>query len=83
MHGLHQLMSNPTHISLNSLSCIDQTNLAVNCGVQPSLHPNCHHQIIYCKLNLMSEYTHQSERLFRKSEHVNKNRITRALHQEY
>ena len=58
MYGLHQLISDPTHLLPNSLSCIDliftdQPNLAVDCGVHPSLHPNCHHQIIYCKFNLM------------------------------
>ena len=51
-HGLNQLISQPTHISANSSSCIDliftdQTNLVTNCGTHPSPHPNCHHQIIY------------------------------------
>ena len=56
-HGLHRLLSQPTHILANSSSCIDliftdQPNLVTDCGIHPSLHPNCHHQIIYCKLNL-------------------------------
>ena len=29
-----------------------QPNLSVESGTQPSLHPNCHHQIIYAKFNL-------------------------------
>ena len=29
-----------------------QPNLLVELGTQPSLHPNCHHQIIYTKFNL-------------------------------
>ena len=46
-----------THILENSSSCIDliftlQPNLSVESGTQPSLHPNCHHQIIYAKSNL-------------------------------
>ena len=68
MHGLHQLISHPTHISPNSLFCIDltftdQPNLVIDCGVHPSLHLNCHHQIIYCKFSLMTEYPPPYERL--------------------
>ena len=61
VHGLQQILSELTHLLPNSLSCIDliftvQPNLAVDSGVHPSLHPNCHHQIIYCKFSLMIEY---------------------------
>ena len=56
-HGLHQLISQQAHILANSSSCIDliftdQPNLVIDSGTHPSLHPNCHHQITYCKLNL-------------------------------
>ena len=34
----------------------DQPSLVVNSGTLPSLHDNCHHQINYCKLNIMIEY---------------------------
>ena len=55
--GFHQIINEPTHILENSSSCIDlvftlQPNLSVESGAQPSLHPNCHHQIIYAKFNL-------------------------------
>ena len=55
--GLHQIINEPTHILENSSSCIDliftsQPNLSVESGTQPSLHPNCHHQIIYAIFNL-------------------------------
>ena len=45
-----------THILENSSSCIDliftlQPHLSVESGTQPSLHPNCHHWIIYAKFN--------------------------------
>ena len=68
MHGLQQLISEPTHLLPNSLSCIDliftdQPNLVVDSGVHPSLHPNCHHQIIFCKFNLVIEYPPPYERL--------------------
>ena len=67
-HGLHQLISPSTHILANSSSCIDfiftdQPNLVTDCGIHPSLHPNCHHQIIYCKLNLKIVYTPPYQRL--------------------
>ena len=55
--GLHQIFNEPTHVLENSSSCIDliftlQPNLSLESGTHPSLHPNCHHQIIYAKFNL-------------------------------
>ena len=55
-YGLTQMISDPTHILPTSSSCIDlifcnQTNMVTNCGVLPSLHTSCHHQIIYANLN--------------------------------
>ena len=52
------LISEPTHLLPNSLPCIDliftdKPNLVVDSGVRPSLCPNCHHQIFFCKFNLM------------------------------
>ena len=66
--GLHQLISESTHILRNSLSCInlifiDQPSLVVDSGVHPTLHENCHHQIIYCKLNFKIVYPPCYERL--------------------
>ena len=67
-HDLHQLISQPTHILASSSSCIDltftdQPNLVTDCGTHPSLHLNCHHQIIYCKLNLQIVYPPPYQRL--------------------
>ena len=55
--GLHQLINVPTHLFPNSCSCIgliftSQPNIVVESGVHASLHPNCHHQIIFAKFNL-------------------------------
>ena len=55
--GLHQLISEPTHLMSNSKSCIDliftdQPNLIIQSGVYPSLHEQCHHQIVYGKLSV-------------------------------
>ena len=55
--GLYQLINEPTHLLQNSSLCIDliftsQPNIVVESGVPPSLHPNCHHQIVFAKFKL-------------------------------
>ena len=45
----------------NSCSCIDliftdQTSLVVNCETHSSLLSNCHHKIVYCKIDLKIVY---------------------------
>ena len=55
-YGFTQIISEATHILPNSSSCIDllftnQPNMITNSGVLPSIHPNCHHQIIYANIN--------------------------------
>ena len=55
--GLHQLITEPTHIMGDSKSCIDviftdQPNLFLESGVHPSLHEQCHHQIVYGELSV-------------------------------
>ena len=62
-YGLQQLITQPTHLLANSSSCIDliftdQPSLIADCGIHPSRHPNCHHQIVYCKLYLKIVYLH-------------------------
>ena len=57
-NNLHQLVKQPTYLtSQNRSSCIDlvisdQPNLFLDCDIHPSLHPTCHHQINYCKVNI-------------------------------
>ena len=68
-HGLEQLICEPTQILSNSPSCID---LVVNSGTHLSLHPNCHHQIIHCKLNLQVEYPPPYQRHVSKFTKANK-----------
>ena len=55
-YGFTQIISEATHILPNSSSCIDllftnQPNMITSSGVLPSIHPNCHHQIIYANIN--------------------------------
>ena len=67
-YDLSQLICEPTHILPNWSSCIDlifinQNNLIMDSVVHASLHPNCHHQIVYAKLNSKIEYPPLYERL--------------------
>jgi len=66
-YGLTQLINKPTHILPNSSSCIDliftnQPNMIINSNVHSSLHPRCHHQIIYAKINFKIHYPPPYER---------------------
>ena len=57
--SLHQLLSEPTHVMGYSKSCIDlistdPPNLIIKSGVHPSLHNQCHHNIVYGKVSLLN-----------------------------
>ena len=80
----YKLICEPTDILSNSSLCINfiftnQPNLAVDSGTHPSLHPNCHHQIIHCKINLQVEYPIPYQRHVRNYAKVNKDAILSAL----
>ena len=84
--GLHQVIKEPTHILHNSSSCIDlifasQPNLIIESGVHPSLHPNCHHQLIYAKFNLQIYYPPQCYREVWHYNDANTELIRRAVDQ--
>ena len=83
-YGLSQIISDPTHILPNSSSCIDliftnQPNLVTEGGVYPSLHPKCHHQIVFAKLNLNVEYPPLYERLIWDDKNTNIPSFNRAI----
>ena len=64
-HGLHQLIKELTYLMENSASFIDliftnQRNLVIDSGVHPSLHTNCHHPIVYCKLLALTFLHHMN-----------------------
>ena len=57
LYGMKQLISAPTHnLHHPSLVSVKQPILVKDYGIHPSLHQNCHHQVIFCKLNLKIEY---------------------------
>ena len=54
-YGFSQIISDPTHVLSNSFSCINlilksQLKLVIESRVHPSLHTNCHHQIVFANL---------------------------------
>ena len=62
-YGLSQFICEPTHVLPDLSSCIDlifinQNNFIMDSDAHPSLHPTCHHQIVYAKLNLKIECPH-------------------------
>ena len=62
LYGMKQLISPPTHILQHFSSCINlifvsQSNLVIDSGIHPSLHQNCHHQVMFCKLTLKIDYS--------------------------
>ena len=57
----------------------NQPNLLVDSGTHPSLHPNCHHQIIRCKINLQVEYPPPYQRHVWNYAKANKDAILSAL----
>ena len=59
--GLRQEIKEPTYILDTSSSFIDLIfaslpHLIIDSGVHWSLHPNCHHHIVYAKFNLKIAY---------------------------
>ena len=86
MHGLQQLVSDPTHLLPNSSSCIyltftDQQKLAISSGVHSFLHVKCHHQIIHCKFNLMIVYLPPYESLVWDYKRANNDAIINSINQ--
>ena len=66
-HRLHQKINEPTNILPSLSSCIDliftnQPNITHN-RVLPSLHQNCHHQLIFAKVNMKIFYPPPNKRL--------------------
>ena len=84
---LLQIIKKSTHISPSfcwSPSCIDliftnQLNLVTDSVVHPSLHSNCHHQIVYAKFNLKIIYPPLYERHIWHYNHVRPESIWKAL----
>ena len=84
LYGTKQLISEPAHILQQSSSCINpiftnQLNIVMDSGVDSSLRPKCHHQIIYSKLNLKLEYPRPYIRKIWNYNRAETNLINRAI----
>ena len=82
-YGLTQLLKELTHISNNYRSCINliftsQPNL-IDFGMHPSLHENCHHQIICSKFDLKIFYSPPYEKTVWHYQQANMELIKRSL----
>ena len=83
-NGFSQLINEPTHLQTGSSSCIDliftdQPHLSINSGVHSSLHPNCHHQIVYSSFNLNIYYPPPYQRLIWDYKKADSKNIRKAL----
>ena len=61
LYGMKQLIYDPNHIlqhssSYTDLVFVNQPNVIIDSSIHSSLHLSCHHQIIFCKLNLKIGY---------------------------
>ena len=83
-YRLSQLTSDPTHILWNSSSCIDlgfmnQPNFVIDSSMHPSLHPNCHHLIVFWILNLKVKYLPLYERFMWDYENADSQSIIKVI----
>ena len=81
---LYLLINEPAHLLENSSSCIDliftsQPNFVVESGVHPSIHLNCHHEIVFAKFNLMISYPPTYSREVWHYREANTNLIRRTI----
>ena len=84
--GSQQLIKEPTHILTDSSSYIgllftSQPNLGMESEVHSSLHQNCHHEIIYAKINFKVFYPPPYEREIWHYQCANVNQIQQAIEQ--
>ena len=83
-YGLNQLIKTPTHLLQNSATCIDlvftnQSHRVMESGVHSSISSQCHHEIVFAKLNLKAKYPPPYERVFWDYSRADKASINRAI----
>ena len=84
--GLQQIINELTYLTSNSSSYIDliftsQPNLLMESGIHSFLHPNCHHQIVFAKVNLVLYYPPSYESEIWHYEKANADLIRRSIDQ--
>ena len=79
------MIDKPTHILPDSSSCIDLIFSAehnvLESGVLSSLHPRCHHQIPYCKINFRIPFPPSYKRKIWDFSRANSTLIQRAMNE--
>ena len=85
-YGLHQLNQEPAQILNSSSSFIDviftsQPNLVMKSEVHSSLHPRCHHHVVFAKVNLSILYASPYDRTVWVYENANPELIRRAINE--
>ena len=85
-YGLRQLIQEPTHILNSSSSCVSliftyQPNFVMESEAHSSLHPNCHHQVVFAKSNLSILYPLPYERTVWSYEKADPELIRRAFNE--
>ena len=82
--GLYQLINESTPFFDSSSTCIDlifisPPNLVMEFGVLPSLHPNCHHRLVFAKFDLSIYYPPPYQRTVWYYNRANSDLIRRAI----
>ena len=84
-NGVSQLINELTHFQTSNSSYIDliftdQPKLSVNSSAHPSLHPNCHRQIVHSSFNLNISYPSTYQRLVSDYKKADSKNIRKALY---
>ena len=84
-NGVSQLINELTHFQTSNSSYIDliftdQPKLSVNSSAHPSLHPNCHRQIVHSSFNLNISYPPTYQRLVWDYKKADSKNIRKALY---
>ena len=84
--GLQQIINELIYLTSNSSSFIDliftsQPKLVMESDVHSSLHPNCHHQIVFAKINRKICYPPHYEREIWHYEKTNADLICKSIDQ--
>ena len=81
--SMSQMIKEPAHILSNSISCIDlifTSKPKLHSVLHSSLHPNCHHQVVFTRFNLTMFYPLPYKRLVLQYQQANTDLIKWALY---
>ena len=79
--GIQQIINEPTYLTCKSCIGLIFTSQTLESGVHSSLHANCHHQIVFVKINLKNYYPPPYECEIWHYEKANADLICRSIDQ--